>query len=157
MSETWFEAVEKDFQASGKTVPRIATEFDVCHATVYNWKRGEQPFPFAHLGKWADLTGAHHIMRWAGRTAGYFIAPIPEPESTVMETIPDLLREFADIVSAVNSALADGHITNEEAENVWTQGEELIEAVYATMLSTKAKAKKSQRGRGRVQTLREAG
>lgn len=135
------EALAADQQQAGLTVNRMAADYDRGKTWAYDVLNGEMPFAIHHIERWAQLTGAKNIMLWMGRVTGHLVAPIPEVDSDGVD-LPALLREFADVVESVTAALADGRISQAEADKVWAEGEQLIAACYSVMHSFRARARR---------------
>jgi len=129
--DCWSAALRADIEEglSQVTVPRIATALGKSDSYVYQALRGEKPFALAFLKIWYDLTGAKHLMRWAGRVTNHWVAPIPIGRLDDMQ-YSDLLREFSEAVAEYTAAVADGNVTRAEAKAVRCQLDDLIMAAH---------------------------
>lgn len=135
----WSEAASADFEAAGQQVTaiRMSTQLGISTSKLYSMLRGERPFSMAYLERWATETGAHHLMLWCGRVTGHLVARAPQPGESIADDLPGLLCEFADLVEALNAAMADGRITQAEFEQVRQEGQELIGAVMRIIEATR--------------------
>ena len=157
LPQTPHEAMAKDRDLSGLTMNRMAAEFDKSKTWAYDVFHGEMSFSLHLFERWARLTGgARHTMRWLGRVTHHWVAPIPAVNELPEQELPALLREFGDVVQGVTEGLADGHITPEEAERVWAEGEELIAATYAVMESFRQRSRRPQLSRTMAEAERKS-
>jgi predicted homoserine dehydrogenase-like protein len=138
----WSEALRADRAAAPQitVVGRIAAHMDKSESLVYKMFEGEHAPSITQLIDFAELTGGHNIMAWLGRMTRHHVVPVPAVEATPISALPDLCRDFGDMVEAVNDALADGQMTRDEAAHIRTAGEHLIAAVYAMTLAAERAA-----------------
>lgn len=139
--ENWAEALKADRANTPQvTVGRIAAHMNKSDSLVYKMLEGEHAPSITQVVDFADLTGGHNIMAWLGRMTRHYVVPVPMAEATPLTQIPDLCREFGDLVAAVNDGIADGRITHAEAATIRTEGEQLIAAVYGMILAAERRA-----------------
>lgn len=139
---TWWEALKMDWEAAGNqlTAKRLAEVFHYKHSNaVYALFHGELPFKLDSLKTWYELTGAQHLMRWAGSVTNHHVAPIPTGRVDDLQ-YSDLLREFSEVVAEYTAVVSDGNVTPAEASRVTVQCQELITAALRLSLATERRA-----------------
>lgn len=139
---TWWEALKADWEAAGNqvTAKRIAETLHYKHSNaVYALFHGELPFKLDSVRQWYELTGAKNLMRWMGSVTNHHVAPIPIGRVDDVQ-YADLLREFSEVVSEYSAAVADGHVTPQEAQQVSAQCQDLITAAIRLSLATERRA-----------------
>lgn len=142
MPESWWEAMGADLEAASRqvTVPRIAAALHKSDSFVYQLLRGEKLFSLGFLKSWYDLTGAKHLMQWAGRVTNHHCVPVPVGRIDDIQ-YAEFLREFSDVVAEYTTAVSDGDVTADEAERVDQQLEELINAAMRLQLATRRRVR----------------
>ena len=136
---TVHDAVVATFEAAnaaGVPIKAMAAETRIAGSRLYEIYEGKK-----HL--WADevpaltrVTGSSLIVATIARACGGTFVPLPTAPSalaTDLRLASNAMHEFAQTIQAFSEALADGRITQAEAERIAGEGHEAIAAILALM------------------------
>lgn len=152
------EALAADFKASqkdrGLSAAKVANAFDKSPTSSWPYQllEGNVPFTLAMVQMWHSLTGARYFMNWIGDLCQHVVAPKPCAKRSTHTARS--LHAYADYLTEIAKADADGTITEQEAENIEARGMEHMSAILGEIEYYRERAKASRSGR--VTNLRDA-
>ncbi len=126
------EVLEEAIDAVGPKV--VAAELGVSLSIIYKWMQavGEDQSgtrnPLDRVSKLIQLTEHPGIIQWLCHRAGGFYVEDPNGVGVCQELIPattEIIQEFADMMSVIAAAAADGQISEEESRDVRRRWAEL--------------------------------
>jgi len=112
---------------------QVAGELGLSLSLVYKW--AEPPSegsgasnPLDRIDSIIKLTGDATMAQWVCERSGGFFIRNPEPKAHPYELIPatnNIVQEFADLLSVISTAVADGKISSEESSRIRRRWEQL--------------------------------
>lgn len=152
------EALERDFKAAqksrGLSAEQVCIAYDKSPTSTWAYQlcQGKVPFTLAMVHMWHSLTGARHFMRWIADLCNHVVAPKPDAKRSTHTARS--LHAYADYLTEISKADADGKISDQEAADIEARGMELMSAILGEMEYYRERAKACRSGR--VTSLREA-
>jgi hypothetical protein len=152
------EALAADFKAAqkerGMSAAKVANAFDKSPTSSWPYQllEGNVPFTLPMVQMWHSLTGARHFMRWVGDLCDHVVAPKPAAKRSA--NTARSLHAYADYLTEISKADADGKISDQEAHDIEARGMEVMSAILGDVEYYRERAKAARSGR--VTSLREA-
>jgi hypothetical protein len=116
-------------------VKEVAAQLAISSSLVYKWASGEDykgdgaTNPLDRVQKLYEITRDDQLIHWLCQKAGgVFVRNPPSKCVKGFEVVPatqEIVKRFADVLSAISKAASDSHISPEEAEHIRNEWDDL--------------------------------
>lgn len=117
------------------TVKEVASRLGISSSLVYKWCSGEDSHgeggtnPLERVQKLYEFTHDDRLIQWLCQKAGGVFVRNPASKCVKgFEVVPatqEIVRRFADVLSAISKAAGDNHISPEEADHIRNEWDDL--------------------------------
>ncbi len=135
--------------ATGNTESDLADATDIPHGTFNNWANGHNNLPVLGLVKLTRAMCDQGIIKAVARLCGgYFIADVArDAESLELNQIPRITCDVGALFKDMGAALDDHIITQDEADTLFGEIEDLRQTIAETEAAIRACAERGRTGR----------
>lgn len=122
--------------ANGLMIKALAQDTRIPGSRLYEIYEGRKRLWAEEIPVLVRATGSHLVLDVIARACGGTFVPLPSSPSVLeadLRVASDAMHEFAQTIQAYSSAVADGRITRDEAEQVTREGHEAIAAILSLM------------------------
>ena len=116
-------------------VKEVASQLGISGSLVYKWASGEDykgegaSNPLDRVLKLYEITGDDRLIQWLCQKAGgVFVRNPPSKCIKGFEVVPatqEIVKRFADVLSAISKAASDSHISDDEAGQIRIEWDDL--------------------------------
>lgn len=116
-------------------VKEVASHLGISSSLVYKWASGEDykgegaSNPIDRVLKLFEITEDERLIQWlCAKAGGVFVRNPPSKCIKGFEVVPatqEIVKRFADVLSAISKAAGDNHICEKEAAHIRTEWDDL--------------------------------
>ncbi|MBL9133452.1 MAG: hypothetical protein JNG86_19735 [Verrucomicrobiaceae bacterium] len=127
------EVISQAFDKTG--VKEIASRMGISQSLVYKWGQGtdnngmRDANPLDRVQQLYEITGDDHLIQWLSqKCGGVFVRNPPSKCVKGFEVVPatqEIVKRFADVLSAISKAAGDAHISPDEADHIRNEWDDL--------------------------------
>jgi len=142
------EVIKASIEERGPKV--VAASLGVSLSLIYKWTEGKTQNPLDRALDLMKATGSNAQIAWLCTQLGGSFLPRPPAsgitnDAQLVTETQRMLKEFSDVLSAMMGALADGHVSADEAALIRREWEELVPIAEGLVRACEAHAKDAKK------------
>lgn len=110
---------------------RVAADMGISNETLYKYQDGSLANPVQRVEELTRLTGSNTMVKYlCGKAGGYFIEGIKADDMGDFAVIPNVAKEFGEMLTALSDGLLDGKVTYNELEDIKSEFADVVSVMH---------------------------